>query len=114
VPRSRLVSLWLPVAAWAATIFVLSSFSTLESGLGTWDVVLRKGAHVVEFFVLGALLVRALGQRSVAAFLAGLAYAASDELHQHFVPGRHGSPLDIAIDAVGVAAGVAVVRRVGR
>jgi VanZ family protein len=33
-------------------------------------------------------------------------YAASDELHQTFVSGRHGSPLDVAIDAFGIGAAV--------
>ena len=36
----------------------------------------------------------------------GVAYASSDELHQHFVPGRRGAPLDVLIDAVGVALGI--------
>jgi VanZ family protein len=35
-------------------------------------------------------------------------YAASDEIHQTFVSGRHGTPIDVAIDAVGVAIGIAV------
>ena len=97
--RSRAVSLWLPVAAWAAVIFALSSIPHLSSGLGTWDYVLRKGAHMTEYAILGALLLRALG-REVPAFLAAVAYAATDELHQHFVRGRHGTPVDIAFDAV--------------
>ena len=42
------------------------------------------------------------------ALAAGIAYAATDELHQHFVRGRHASPVDVAIDAVGVAAGMLV------
>jgi VanZ family protein len=37
----------------------------------------------------------------------GTLYAASDELHQTFVEGRAGSPVDVAIDAVGVACGIA-------
>jgi VanZ family protein len=65
---------------------------------------------VGEYAILGALLLRAL-RRSVPAWLAGLAYAASDELHQHFVSGRHGSPVDWAIDAAGVLVGVALYRR---
>ena len=36
----------------------------------------------------------------------GSLYAISDEVHQSFVPGRLGSPVDVAIDAIGVAAGV--------
>jgi VanZ family protein len=46
------------------------------------------------------------------ALAAGIAYAATDELHQHFVQGRHASPVDVAIDAVGVALGMLVWLRV--
>ena len=105
--RSRLLTVWLPVVAWAAVIFTLSSIPSLSTGLGTWDTILRKGAHLTEYAVLGALLYRALGREPLA-LAVGLAYAASDELHQHFVHGRHASPVDVAIDAVGVAAGVLV------
>jgi VanZ family protein len=100
-----LVRAWLPVAAWAAVIFAFSSVPDLGTGLGGWDLVLRKLAHAAEFAVLGALLARATG-RSGPALAIGALYAVSDELHQSFVPGRLGSPLDVAIDAVGVAAGV--------
>jgi VanZ family protein len=110
MPASRTVSLWLPVLAWAALIFTLSSIADLGTGLGTWDLVLRKLAHATEYAILGALLLRALG-RPVPAALAAVAYAASDELHQHFVSGRHTAPLDVAIDAVGVLAGIAIYRR---
>src|SRR5437764_14803329 len=108
--RSRLLTVWLPVVAWAAVIFTLSSIPSLSTGLGTWDTVLRKGAHLTEYAVLGALLYRALGREPLAVAV-GLAYAATDELHQHFVHGRHASPVDVAIDAVGVAAGMLVCLR---
>jgi len=94
-----------PVLAWAALIFALSSVPDLGTGLGGWDLALRKLAHAAEYAVLGALLVRATGRGGLA-FALGTLYAASDELHQTFVPGRMGSPLDVAIDAVGVACGV--------
>jgi VanZ family protein len=110
MPTARAVSLWLPVVAWAALIFTLSSIPNLGTGLGTWDLVLRKLAHATEYGILGALLLRALG-RPVPAALAAVAYAASDELHQHFVSGRHAAPLDLAIDAAGVLAGIAIYRR---
>lgn len=113
VSRSRVVSLWLPVVAWAALIFVLSSVHSLDSGLGVWDEALRKLAHATEYAVLGALLERALS-RPLPALALGLAYAVSDELHQHFVPGRTGDPRDVAIDALGVFVGIALYRRLRR
>ena len=108
--RSRLLTVWLPVVVWAAVIFAFSSIPSLSTGLGTWDTVLRKCAHVTEYAILGALLLRALG-RELPAFVAGVAYAATDELHQHFVAGRHASPIDVAIDAAGVAIGLVAWRR---
>ena len=110
---SRLVSAWLPVVLWAGLIFGLSSIPSLGTGLGTWDLVLRKLAHATEYAVLGFLLLRALGSE-LPAFAAGVAYAASDEVHQHFVRGRHASPVDVAIDSVGLAIGLVVWRRLAR
>ena len=103
--RSRALTVWLPVVAWAAVIFALSSVPSLSTGLGTWDTVLRKGAHVTEYAILGGLLYRALAREELA-LAVGIAYAATDELHQHFVRGRHASPVDVAIDAVGVSLGM--------
>src|SRR3954469_12134321 len=105
--RSRLFTVWVPVVAWAVVIFAFSSIPSLSSGLGTWDTILRKGAHVTEYAVLGGLLYRAL-VREPLALAAGIASAATDELHQHFVRGRHASPVDVAIDGVGVALGMLV------
>ena len=96
---------WLPVFAWAGLIFAFSSVPDLGTGLGGWDLVLRKLAHATEYAVLGALLVRATARPGLA-FGLGVLYAISDEVHQSFVPGRLGSPFDVAIDAVGVAAGI--------
>ena len=103
--RSRALTVWLPVLVWAAVIFAFSSIPSLSSGLGVWDTVLRKCAHVTEYAVLGALLYRALGREAPALAL-GVAYAASDEFHQNFVRGRHPSPIDVGIDAVGIALGM--------
>src|SRR3712207_1073496 len=102
--------LWAPVVLWAAVIFALSSLSDLGTGLGTWDLVLRKLAHAAEYAILGALLARALRRDAVALGL-GVAYAVSDEVHQHFVPGRVGAWYDVVVDAVGVALGILAWRR---
>ena len=103
--RGPFVRNWLPVLVWAAVIFSFSAVPDLGTGLGGWDLVLRKLAHTAEYAILGALLVRAT-ERSGLAFGLGVLYAVSDEVHQVFVPGRHGAPLDVAIDAVGVAVGI--------
>ena len=102
---SRALRAWVPVVVWAAVIFAFSSIPSLSTGLGFWDLVLRKLAHAAEFAILGALLLRAL-ERPLAAFAAAVAYAATDELHQHFVRGRHASPIDVAIDAGGLLLGI--------
>jgi VanZ family protein len=99
------LNIWLPVVIWAALIFTISSVPSLDSGLGVWDTVLRKIAHVGEYAVLGALLYRAV-RREPAAIVLGSLYAVTDEVHQSFVAGRHGSPVDWLIDTVGVVAGV--------
>jgi VanZ family protein len=99
--------LWLPVVAWAALIFVFSSIPDLGTGLGGWDLFLRKLAHAAEFGVLGALLLRATGRAGLAILL-GVLYAVSDEVHQSFVAGRQGAFLDVAIDTAGVVCGVVV------
>ena len=113
VPTSAALRLWAPVVLWAAVIFAFSSVPDLGTGLGTWDLVLRKIAHAGEYAVLGALLLRAVGEALPALGL-GVTYAVSDEVHQHFVEGRVGAPLDVLIDSVGVAIGVFLWRRVTR
>jgi VanZ family protein len=104
-----MASRWLPVLVWAGVIFAFSSIPALNSGLGGWDYVLRKGAHMTEYAILAVLLVRATGSYAWA-FGFTVAYAASDEVHQIFVRGRHGSPLDVGIDAVGALLGITLLR----
>ena len=118
--KTRALSLWLPPVLWAAGIFYLSSIPGLQSGT-EFDFILRKGAHMTEYFVLTALLHRAFNGSfalgSVARRLwpaaAAVAYAATDELHQLFVADRHGSMLDVLIDAAGVAIFYFVLKLLG-
>jgi VanZ family protein len=104
-PRRSTLTVWLPVVVWAGVIFAFSSVPSLGTGLGTWDLVLRKLAHLSEYALLGFLLARAVRRPAVAVALAA-GYAATDEVHQTFVEGRHGAPLDVAIDTVGALVGV--------
>jgi VanZ family protein len=107
---SAVVSKWLPVVAWAAVIFALSSIPSLSTHLGTWDTILRKCAHMTEYAILAVLIARATGSSAVA-FGLTVVYAASDEWHQTFVRGRHGSPIDVGIDAVGALIGLWLLSR---
>ena len=52
-------------------IFAFSSVPSLSTGLGTWDLVLRKLAHLTEYAVLGALLARALARPGLAILVGG-------------------------------------------
>ena len=110
MPGTPRLRLWLPVVGWAALIFALSSVPDLGTGLGGWDLVLRKLAHAAEYAVLGALLLRATGRTGLA-FTLGTLYAVSDELHQTLVPGRMGSPIDVAVDVAGLMCGVVLWHR---
>ena len=105
-------SRWLPAIAWASMMFALSGIPSLSSGLGIWDLALRKLAHAAEYAILAVLLLRALPP--LPAFAGAVAFAVSDEIHQHFVPGRAASALDVAIDAAGALAGLLVWRRLRR
>jgi VanZ family protein len=93
-------------------IFFLSAQPDLNSGLGVWDTIGRKLVHAASYGLLWWLWYRALGLRNPAAAIAvTLAYAVADEYHQTFVEGRHGSPVDVMIDAAGVALAVAAHSR---
>jgi VanZ family protein len=107
----KIVNAWLPVVLWAAVIFFLSSVPGLQSGLGAWDWVLRKAAHIFEYGLLMRLIVRAfdltqpqmpIKHRLVSSGSLALIYAISDEIHQMFVPLRGPSVLDVLIDCVGI------------
>jgi VanZ family protein len=123
---------WLAVVAWAA---VISAFSTdtfssdhtsrillpilhwllPQASASTLDLLhhlIRKCAHVVEYFIFGVLLFRALRApakgwnvrwAATALFLAA-AFAAFDEFHQSFVPSRGASGWDALLDTSAAAA----------
>ena len=111
------LSRWLAPLVLMAVIFFLSAQPDLSSGLGIIDLVGRKVVHAGEYALLCGLWWRAL--RTVAcpraaltgAFAIAVAYAATDELHQTFVPGRTGSPVDVGIDTLGAALAVIAIRR---
>ena len=102
--HSRAVA-WLSVLVWCGVIFWFSSIPSLSTGLGIWDLILRKGAHVTEYAILMILLLRTRIPAWLA-FVIGVLYASSDEWHQTFVEGREGRPRDVLIDSIGLLIGL--------
>ena len=109
----RSVSRFAPPILLMALIFALSAQPDLNSGLGTWDLILRKCAHMAEFGLLWFLWWRALGygNRAIPAAIA-IGYAITDEIHQSFVDGRHAAVEDVLIDGAGVLIAIAVTHAV--
>ena len=86
-----------------ALIFFFSAQPDLNSGLGVWDTIGRKLIHAATYGTLFWLWWRALGYGNPwPAVAITVLYAASDEYHQTFTEDRHGTSVDVAIDAAGV------------
>ncbi len=78
--------------------------------------IVRKAAHFAVFAVLGVLGAAAAYSFKVnrlAAFIYCVLFAASDEIHQYFVPGRSCELRDFLIDLAGAAAGIIVAAATG-
>ena len=80
----------------------------------TLEIIVRKMAHFIIFATLGFCVTNAVRQiihKKKNIFLISLwigsLYAATDELHQHFVPGRSCMWQDWALDTAGVLFGIA-------
>jgi VanZ family protein len=117
---ARTLSLWLPVAAWAAAIFASSSASSLPA---LPPQLTDKMAHGAAYAVLAAAFIRAFaGARwtgvtpgvAAAAVIASTLYAASDEVHQMFVVDRTADAFDVAADFAGSAVAAAAALVIGR
>lgn len=83
-----------------------------ERFMGNLTYFVRKAAHFSEYLILGTLLSLTLGSYGISygkriffSILAGVLYAAFDEFHQLFVPGRSGAVFDVLIDSTGVVFG---------
>jgi VanZ family protein len=130
VTLNKIFKYWLPVVLWMAVTYLMSTgmFSSENTSLiigplihlffpsatqqqvNVIHAIVRKLAHVSEYFVLGLLLFRAFRNSATRPHLWRLAlfslavivlYAASDEYHQTFVASRTPSIIDVGIDSFG-------------
>jgi VanZ family protein len=110
------LDLWLPPVVLMGVIFALSAQPSLDSGLGLIDLIGRKLLHFSEYALLCFLWWRPLAtvttprRAALWAFLIASGYAVTDELHQTFVEGRHGTPVDWLIDSAGAAVAALALR----
>ena len=93
---------------------------TIQSYAGQTNGIVRKGAHVTEYFLLAIAVSFPLyvyGMRGILLMLlAGMicvGYAFVDEYHQSFVMGRASSTRDVAIDSIGIFFGIILTRLIG-
>jgi VanZ family protein len=134
----RLLAAWLPAILWILVIFWFSGERFTGRRTAGWviaaldllripaspamidaaNLLLRKGAHVVEYGILGALLARAVNatwwwwsrqQIWLSAVLMAVSCASLDELRQARAVNRTGSPFDVLLDVTAAAAGIALV-----
>ena len=102
-------SRWGPAVVIMFTIFVLSAQTGTDlPNFGSLDYVVKKAGHLLGYGLLGWAYWRGLGfdrRRTWLAWLLAVIYAATDELHQSFVAGRHPSVIDVLLfDGTGAAA----------
>ena len=87
----------------------------IEEIVETWDLPVRKLAHLTEYFILGVLMFLTLNSYNIKiiyiVILLCFLYAVFDEIHQLFVIGRDGNIIDVLIDTLGSTLGVFLVKR---
>ena len=129
--KKEIIISWMLLVIWMIFIFIMSSFngniSSNQSGsiadliynlfnisnTEKVSLIVRKCAHVSEFFILGILVINLISKYNVKysyliSFIVCVLYASSDEFHQLFVPGRSGQVTDIFIDMIGVVLGLSI------
>ena len=108
---SARIRLWAPVVVYMAAIFYASSLREVTlppGGDKPWHLIgyTGFGLAVARAFA-GGFFRRVTGAAAALAIGFGIAYAASDEVHQMFVPGRSAEMADLAADASGIVIGTA-------
>ena len=125
----RWLARWWPALAWAVVISLFSTgtFTSENTGriiipllhwlfpslppetLALLHHIIRKCGHFTEYFVLSLLILQGIragrhGTRlawAAVAILLVAGYAALDEFHQSFVPGRTAAVSDVLLDTTG-------------
>ena len=101
---------WLPALVMMVAIFIFSNTpSTSLPNFNAADFIVKKSAHMLGYALLALSYLRAFDgdmRKWKLIWLLAILYAASDEFHQSFVPGRGPSVMDVGIDAIGAGLGL--------
>lgn len=86
-----------------------------EEYINKYSFVIRKAAHFTAYFILGLLvlwLIKDLYYITPTTFIFSLIfcfiYSCTDEIHQLFINGRHGSLIDVLIDTSGALTAITI------
>lgn len=109
---------WLPFIIWVLVIYSFSSSPTVKTSEIHWeDFVVKKTAHVIEYFIFSLLLYRGLINSKVRfekainiAIVGAFIYGLTDEWHQSFTPGREPRLRDVLIDTAGAILFICLLR----
>lgn len=107
------------IRGWDQTFRLEMSPQEMEATAQQIETPVRKAAHMSEYAILAVLALQVLmvyfgWERGLEkmrrlcmwAFIAAALYAATDEFHQLFIPGRAGRITDVLIDSTGAAIGL--------
>lgn len=89
------------------------------------QALVRKSGHVVEYAILSMIMWRSRRSlqgtyrewhwsEAMVIIPVCVAYAITDELHQHFVSTRQASPIDVGFDSAGAILGLLLIWAFGR
>ncbi|MBI5945308.1 MAG: VanZ family protein [Chloroflexi bacterium] len=98
---ASIVPRWFPALIIMLAIFAFSSQPSYSlPSFSGWDSLVKKGGHFIGYGLLALSYLHALKydrKRIWLAWLLSVFYAATDEFHQSFVPGRNASIFDVLI-----------------
>lgn len=117
------------IIIWLGIIFLFSNQSGTDSSNLTkgflerflWFInndtvffIIRKLAHLFEYFILGILIYNLLIEYKISkiiliSVLFCIIFASLDEFHQLFIPGRSSKVLDVFIDTIGSYCGILLI-----
>jgi VanZ family protein len=90
---------WIPAILMMLAIFAASATPSVKlPNYGFWDTLVKKGGHATGYGLLAGAYWYGLGfdpKKGWLAWVLAVLYAASDEFHQSFTPGRNPSLVDV-------------------